>query len=258
MSEDEIILTHILKCSRAQWLVAKPLLDQSQEKQYQEIKLRRKNGEPLQYILGSWNFYGLEYDVTPNVLIPRPETEILVDVALKYFKGTDILDLGVGSGAIAVTLANILPYVHVDAVDISIDAIEVAISNAQRHGVESRVEFIHDDMQNYLKDCQKKYNLIISNPPYIARSDFQHLPKDVLHEPSLALDGGEDGLDYFRIIINYSHHLISSDGYLMMEFGDGQADAIKNLIFEQKAFSHCDILKDLAGRDRIVMAHLRR
>lgn len=258
MSEDEIILTHILKCTRAEWLLTKPLLDLTQEKQYQEIKLRRTNGEPLQYILGSWNFYGLEFDVAPSVLIPRPETEILVDLALKHFKGTDILDLGVGSGAIAVTLANILPYVHVDAIDISIDALEIAISNAQRHGIESRVEFIHDDMVNYLKDCEKKYNLIISNPPYIATSDFKNLPKDVLQEPSLALDGGEDGLDFFRIIINNSPPLISSDGYLMMEFGDGQADAIKALIVAQKVFSHCEILKDLAGRDRIVMAQLRR
>ncbi len=255
MSEEEIILSHILQCSRADLLLRGKHLDPSQEKQFKEFSDRRKQGEPLQYILGTWNFYGLEFMVNPAVLIPRPETEMLVDMALKQFKGTDILDLGTGSGNIAITMAKLLPYVQVTTVDVSLDAIEVAISNAQVHGVESRVEFVHADMQEYLKTSEKKFDLVISNPPYIPTPDMVHLPQDVKQEPVLALDGGPDGLDFYRFIINTSPRLISSGGYLMMEFGDGQADALKALAQSQPLFSQCEILKDLVGKDRIIVLH---
>lgn len=258
MSEDEIILTHILKCSRADLLLGKSKLVPSQERLYQEFKARRRKGEPLQYILGSWDFYGMEFLVSPDVLIPRPETEGLVSLALKYFQGVDILDLGTGSGNIAVTMAKLLPYVKVTSVDVSLEAIEVAINNAQVHGVESRVEFVHADMGEWLMEEKKRYDMIIANPPYIPTSELANLPADVKHEPTLALDGGEDGLDFYRLIIKTSPYLITRGGYLMMEFGDGQAEGIKDLARAQPLFSHREIFKDLAGRERVILLSTRR
>ncbi len=257
MTEDEIILTHILKCTRADLILKKQKLDPSQERQYKEYRSRRAKGEPLQYILGSWDFYGLEFNVSPGVLIPRPETEGLVDAALKNFKGVDILDLGTGSGNIAITMAKLLPYVQVTTVDTSLDAIEVAINNAQIHGVESRVEFVHADMRDFLVSHEKRYDMVISNPPYIPSPQMSHLPLDVQQEPSIALDGGEDGLDFYRLIIKTSPYLITRGGYLIMEFGDGQAEAIKDLARAQPLFSHREIFKDLAGKDRIILLSTR-
>lgn len=253
MSEDEIILTHILKCSRADLLVKKPALNASQKKQYQEFLRRRKKGEPLQYILETWEFFGLEFNVNENVLIPRPETEILVQEALKLFRGTAILDLGTGSGNISITLAKRLPYVQVTAVDVSLEAIEVAMSNAQAHGVESRIEFVHMDMFDFLNEKDKAYDLIISNPPYIPTKQLKHLPLDVQKEPVLALDGGIDGLDFYRNLIKISPGLIRANGYLMMEFGDGQAEAIVALAAQEDAFVEHWVIKDLAGKNRILI-----
>ena len=254
MSEDEIILTHILQCRRDQLLVDKHVLNVSQEKQFQEYKYRRQNGEPLQYILGSWNFYGLEFKVDPRVLVPRPETEGLVELAIKRFKGNDILDLGTGSGNIAITLAKFLPYTKVTSVDISLDALTVAMTNAQIHGVDGRIAWVNCDMNAYLAECAETFDLIISNPPYIPQSEMVNLPVDVQQEPMLALDGGVDGLDFYHNIIKYSPHLLRTGACLMMEFGDGQSKDIKSLIEAQSGFVGIQIIKDLAGKDRIIIA----
>ena len=253
MSEDEAILTHILKVSRSQLLLKKPRLDPAQKKQYEAYKSRRKKGEPLQYILGSMEFYGLEFKVDVRVLVPRPETEILVDLAVKYFKGTDILDLGTGAGNITVTLAKTYPYVKVTTVDISVDALQVASENIQRHGVEGRVEMVHEDMGTFLASCLKTFDLIISNPPYVPQGQLGTLPKDVQREPSIALDGGADGLDFYRTIIKCSPRLLRAGGYLMMELGDGQADAVRALLTKPKTFSNIEIHRDLAGKERIIV-----
>ena len=262
MSEEEIILTHILQCRRTDLLVHKPRLSSDQEKQLQEYKARRAKGEPLQYILGCWEFYGLEFKVDRRVLVPRPETEVLVDLAVKKFQGASILDLGTGSGNIAVALAKFLPYTKVTAVDISIDALALAMDNAQRHGVEGRVALVNEDMTTYLKEIASRplvarddgefFDMIISNPPYISSGQMSHLPKDVRQEPALALDGGEDGLKFYRDIIKYSPGLLRAGGCLMMEFGDGQAKAVQALFAAQAAFSDIEIHKDLTGRERVI------
>lgn len=254
MSEDELILTHILQCRRSDLLINKPVLSASQQLQFDEFKSRREQGEPLQYILGSWDFYGLEFKVDRRVLVPRPETEGLVDLAIKRFKGSRILDLGTGSGNIAVTLAKFLPYSQITSVDISIDALVVAMDNAQRHGVEARIDFVNRDMKEYLQGCEpaQAFDLVISNPPYIPSNQLTKLPSDVKQEPALALDGGVDGLDFYRLIIKSSLGLLRKGACLMMEFGDGQAEDIKNLVLEQKSFSSIEIIKDLVGKERII------
>ena len=275
MSEDEIILTHILQCRSIDLVVNKPALMVAQQEQFENYRRRRASGEPLQYILGTCNFMGLELAVNPAVLIPRPETEQLVDAALKFFKGGRALDLGTGSGNIAIALAKFVPQSQIVTVDISAQALEVARTNARQHGVEDRIEFIHEDFLESLREAQFNaakrrsnlfkeiaspsarndrglFDLIISNPPYIPTDQFKKLPWDVQQEPALALDGGEDGLNFYRIIIKYTPCLLRSGACLMMEFGDGQAQAITKLVQASKAFSRVEIIKDLAGRERII------
>lgn len=266
MSEDEIILTHILKCRSVDLVINKPELSIAQQEQFESFRQRRSSGEPLQYILGTCNFMGLELAVNPAVLIPRPETEQLVDAAIKHiegdchlqFKGTvpfSILDLGTGSGNIAIALAKFVSQSQIVSVDISAKALEVARANAQLHGVEDRIKFVQKDMFVILSETKDlKFDLIISNPPYIPTAMLKELPPDVQEEPARALDGGEDGLNFYRIIIKYTPCLLRRGACLMMEFGDGQAEAVKKLVEAQGAFLGSEIIKDLAGRERIIKA----
>ncbi len=263
MIEDEIILAHILQCRPIDLAMNKPALTVPQQEQFENYKRRRKAGEPLQYILGTCNFMGLELAVNPSVLIPRPETEQLVDAALKCFKGGSVLDLGTGCGNIAIALAKFVPQSQIVTVDISPQALTVARANARRHGVEDRIQFVHDNFFTSLKTrrspwasaCNSKvFDLIISNPPYIPTAQLSSLPRDVQKEPVIALDGGDDGLNFCRIIVKYTPYLLRDGACLMMEFGDGQAETIKKLVEAQKVFSSIDIIQDLAGRDRIIKA----
>jgi len=256
MSEDEIILTHILQCRAIDLHINKPELTIAQQKKFYSYRKRRQAGEPLQYILGTCNFMGLELSVNPSVLIPRPETEQLVDAALKHFKGGWALDLGTGSGNIAIALAKFVPHAKVMSVDISKDALKVAHANARHHRVKSRIKFIKKDILKSDVSNNFKFDLIISNPPYIPTQHMKTLPRDVQKEPAAALDGGRDGLDFCRVIIKYTPCLLRKGACLMMEFGDGQAEAINKLVREQKEFSSIEILQDLAGRDRIIKAIL--
>ncbi|MBF0490734.1 MAG: peptide chain release factor N(5)-glutamine methyltransferase [Candidatus Omnitrophica bacterium] len=262
MTEDELILIHILQCSRSELYLRKPQLTIKQQEQVETYKSRRQNGDPLQYILGVANFMGLDFKVDSRVLIPRPETEILVDEAIQRMnpvKDAKILDLGTGSGNITVSLAKFLPEAHVTTVDISKDALDVARENALRHGVNGRINFVQADMMDYLTagTSQLQFDLIISNPPYIPEDQMKTLPKDVLQEPELALKAGKDGLIFYRDIIQYSPSLLRQGAYLMMEFGDDQGFAIQELLLKQKDFIHIQMIKDLAGRDRIMCAQKR-
>jgi len=206
MTEDEIILTHILPCQPINLLLNKPALTVFQKEQFENYRRRRAAGEPLQYILGTCNFMGLELAVNPAVLIPRPETEQLVDAALKYFKGGRALDLGTGCGNIAIALAKFVPQSQIVSIDNSVQALEVARANARYHGVENRIEFIQADMAVSLRGAKRRSNdtilfdLIISNPPYIPTDQLRCLPRDVQNEPAIALDGGEDGLNFTGLL----------------------------------------------------------
>ena len=277
MSEDGIILTHILQCRPMDLVLKRSALTNFQQELFENYKRRRGAGEPLQYILGTCNFMGLELAVNPSVLIPRPETEQLVDAALKCFKGGQALDLGTGCGNIAIALAKFVPESQIISVDISAQALDVARANAKRHGVDNRIHFVQANIKSFFIPAPSasgrspegqagilrfpiktfgddKFDLIISNPPYIPTSQLSSLPRDVQKEPAAALDGGEDGLNFHRIIIKYTPYLLRGGACLMMEFGDGQAEAIKKLVEDQRAFSSIEIIQDLAGRDRIIKA----
>ena len=238
---------------------------------YFELIDRRSSGEPVQYIMGSQEFMGLEFIVNENVLIPRQDTETLVEDALEIIntgtlrgedmdvkrKEWDILDLCTGSGAIGVSLARIANKVNVTCSDISEGAIKVAKENAQKHGVAKSVKFEQGDLfKPFSKHFRKqKFDMIISNPPYIKSSIIPTLQKEVCeHEPLSALDGGESGLDFYeRIVSGVGSHLRKS-GVLLLEIGHDQGEAVSGLLSRNGEFTSIRVLKDLANRDRIVFA----
>ena len=238
---------------------------------YFELIDRRSKGEPVQYIMGSQEFMGLEFIVNENVLIPRQDTETLVEDALEIIntgtlrgedmdvrrKEWDILDLCTGSGAIGVSLARIANKVNVTCSDISEGAIKVAKENAQKHGVAKSVKFEQGDLfKPFSKHFRKqKFDMIISNPPYIKSSIIPTLQKEVCeHEPLSALDGGESGLDFYeRIVSGVGSHLRKS-GVLLLEIGHDQGEAVSGLLSRNGEFTSIRVLKDLASRDRIVFA----
>lgn len=238
---------------------------------YFELIDRRSKGEPVQYIMGSQEFMGLEFIVNENVLIPRQDTETLVEDALEIIntgtlrgedmdvkrKEWDILDLCTGSGAIGVSLARIANKVNVTCSDISEGAIKVAKENAQKHGVAKSVKFEQGDLfKPFSKHFRKqKFDMIISNPPYIKSSVITTLQKEVCeHEPLSALDGGESGLDFYeRIVSGVGSHLRKS-GVLLLEIGHDQGEAVSGLLSRNGEFTSIRVLKDLANRDRIVFA----
>lgn len=238
---------------------------------YFELIDRRSKGEPVQYIMGSQEFMGLEFIVNENVLIPRQDTETLVEDALEIIntgtlrgedmdvkrKEWDILDLCTGSGAIGVSLARIANKVNVTCSDISEGAIKVAKENAQKHGVAKSVKFEQGDLfKPFSKHFRKqKLDMIISNPPYIKSSVIPTLQKEVCeHEPLSALDGGESGLDFHeRIVSGVGGHL-RKGGVLLLEIGHDQGEAVSGLLSRNGDFTSIRVLKDLANRDRIVFA----
>lgn len=209
---------------------------------------RRCQHIPLQHILGKAYFYGLEFTVNENVLIPRPETELLVEHALKHLQaGMSVLDLCTGSGCIAVTLTDQCSGIHTDASDISPDALEIAKANALRH--HTTVTFIQSDL---FEQIHNRYDLIVSNPPYISLAEMETLMPEVKeHDPHLALYGGTDGLDFYRKIVKNAPEHLKDNGLLMMEIGAGQAAAVSKLLNEND-YTDIQIIKDLNGLDRIV------
>ena len=238
---------------------------------YFELIDRRSKGEPVQYIMGSQEFMGLEFIVNENVLIPRQDTETLVEDALEIIntgtlrgedmdvkrKEWDILDLCTGSGAIGVSLARIANKVNVTCSDISEGAIKVAKENAQKHGVAKSVKFEQGDLfKPFSKHFRKqKFDMIISNPPYIKSSVIPTLQKEVCeHEPLSALDGGESGLDFHERIVSGVGGHVRKGGVLLLEIGHDQGEAVSGLLSRNGDFTSIRVLKDLANRDRIVFA----
>jgi release factor glutamine methyltransferase len=222
---------------------------------------RRGQREPLQHIVGSACFCGLELAVNRQVLIPRPETELLaekgwtcVNSLNKKEPTLSALDLGTGSGCIGIALAVHCPAAHVVATDISAEALELARQNAARHNVLDRIEFLQGDGFTAL-NSPKVFELIISNPPYIPTDEIQALQIEVReHDPHRALDGGPDGLDFYRRIAAEARPFLKPGGKIMLEFGDGQAQSIRE-VFESQKWIVEAIVEDYTQRPRILIAH---
>ena len=258
MNEAELVYSHVLNCGRLSlYLNKEARLDRDKSAQVSRILKRRIMGEPLQYILGSCEFMGLEFKTDQRALIPRPETEILVESAIAELKAEDkvspeILDLGTGSGCIAVSIAKLLPRAFVWAIDISDEALQLAGENARLNKVE--VKFLRMDLFSGLKN--KKFDLIISNPPYISAGELAGLAKEISFEPVLALAAGIDGLDFYRSIISRSTVHLRNNGLLAFEVGSGQAKAVR-VMLEEKNFSDIKIIKDYNNIQRAVLAKKR-
>ena len=251
--EAHLLLEHLLNVNRA-WLIAHESDRLSNEAQasFEQLTKRRADGEPIAYILGNREFYGLNLTVTPATLIPRPDTEILVDAALNKIPvdtTLQILDLGTGSGAIALAIAQQRPQTQVTAIDASQAALEVAISNSQQLLI-SNIHFLLSDWFNNLKDTL--FDVIVSNPPYIENSDVHLTQGDLRFEPTSALASGADGLDDIRRIIDSCLVHLKPQGWLMLEHGYNQAAAVKDLM-TQTGLVNLETFKDLGGNDRVTI-----
>lgn len=256
--EAQVLLAHVLEKPRA-WIIAHPeaQLDPMKVESLDAIVGRRLAGEPLPYLLGKWEFFGLEFSITPAVLIPRPETELLVEHALTWLKPArhqlgrrlHIADIGTGSGCIAVSLAVHIPGCHIAALDIARDTLEVARINVGRHQVEDRVRLIQGDLLKPF--ANQSFDLICANLPYIPTSALADLPV-FDREPHLALDGGLDGLSLIRKLLAQARHSLARGGSLLLEIEAGQGNAVRELAHVVFPGATVSLYQDLAGKDRLV------
>lgn len=250
-----IILANILNESKEYLMIhEKEELSEKLEKLYITNIQKICNGVPLQYIINKQEFMGLEFYVDENVLIPQPDTEILVEETIDISKREgkkNILDLCTGSGAIGISIANSISECNITLSDISKDALEVAKENCINHKVEDRVNIIQSDLFENI-DENNKFDVIVSNPPYIKTDVIKKLDKEVQNEPILALDGGEDGLKIYRRIINEAYKFLEIDGYLCLEIGYDQKNEVIRLIENIGEYTNIYSKKDLAGNDRII------
>lgn len=226
---------------------------------YRALLGRRQAREPLAYLTRTKEFWSLSFAVTPAVLIPRPETETLVETAvarLGELQAPVIADIGTGSGAIAVAVAKALPDSRLYATEISSRALDVARENAARHGVLERITFVHGDLVEPLLCLGLAHHcdLMVSNPPYVATRELAGLPAEVRYEPLEALDGGSDGLDVHRRLINGASTLLRPGGWLALEMAPGQGPSLSRLLQEQGAFGDIEVTPDLSGRERVIVA----
>ena len=220
-------------------------------------------GMPLQYITNSQEFYGIQMYVNENVLIPQPDTEILVQEVIKIIeqknknkeqKDIEILDMCTGSGCIAVAIATNVQNVNAMLADISREALEIAKVNAQHTNTTEKFKFIQTNM---FEKVEGKFDIIVSNPPYIETDTIKSLNKQVQNEPLLALDGGEDGLKFYRILVNEGYKYLNKDGYLCMEIGYNQKQKVEELLKQNEKYTSIYTLKDFNGNDRVVIAKLK-
>jgi release factor glutamine methyltransferase len=217
------------------------------EPQFSQWIARREHREPTAYIVGSREFWGRQFLITSAVLVPRPETEFIIEEALRVFRtfaAPRIADVGTGSGILAVTLAAEVPAADVTATDLSSDALQVAKQNAERHGVATRVTFLNT---SYLDDVPGAFDLIVANPPYVRDGDKSALARDVRHEPDVALFGGPDGLRDVAGVLDAAVEKLTSGGWFVMEFGYGQEDDVRRLIDARRALRLDHIRDDLQG-----------
>lgn len=258
----ELLLGAVLDAKKIDiYLNRDRILTPQQVEKFNQLIQERISGKPPQYIIGNTEFFGLEFEVNQSVLIPRPETETLVEAVIEHLKDCSqpkIIDLGTGSGAIAVNLAKNLDSSFVFATDISPDALKVAKRNAERHGVESQIEFVCGDLFDPLegKKLEKTIDCVVSNPPYVSKDEFGHLPKEVKdYEPIVALRTDEEGPSFHKKIIEGSLDFLKEGGILALEVGLGQANKVADLVRDCGDFKNAEIKKDLGGIDRIVIAH---
>jgi release factor glutamine methyltransferase len=266
----ELLLLHVIHRERA-WLYAHPeeLLSADDVSAYLSLIARRANGEPTQHLTGRQEFWSLEFAVTPDVLIPRPETEHVLEVALDRLAlrelragrpqkttghGFLIADIGTGSGCLAIALAKELPEAQIYATDISRAALDIARQNAKRHAVEDRIEFVEEDLARPMPRAPEVFDLFVSNPPYIPRRDAATLAREVReHEPAIALYGGEEGYELYGHLIALAARQLKPGGIFVAELGHDSLSAVQPLL-DSKDWTALGVTKDLAGIPRVIAA----
>lgn len=253
-----LLLQYVLKKSR-QYLIVydNQKLTEKEEQEYLKYIDLLKQGEPIEHITHQKEFMKLNFYVNENVLIPRQDTEVLVEEVIKIsekIKAKKILDLCTGSGAIAVSLAKYLGDVQITALDISQKALDVAISNAKNNQVQEKITFVESNLFENL--AKEKYDIIVSNPPYIKRKELETLDIEVKKEPQIALNGGEDGLDFYRRIIDKGYEYLKYGGYICLEIGYDQKEEVTKIVEDKKQYDGLYCKKDLCDNDRVIVAKL--
>ena len=267
----ELLLMHALGRDRT-WLYTHPeaVLEPAGSEKYFALIARRAAGEPTQYLTGKQEFWGLEFEVMPAVLIPRPETEHVMEVALarlgprglKIHMDTGlsrerlrVADVGTGSGCLAISLAYELPHAEVFATDISAPALEVARRNATRHALADRIHFLQSDLLEALRRDSHSFDLIVSNPPYVGRDEAAELQREVRdHEPDAALFAGPTGVEIYARLIEEAGELLRPGGMLVLELGYNSAEHVRAILAEQKCWANVSFTNDLAGISRVAAA----
>ncbi|UCF85949.1 MAG: peptide chain release factor N(5)-glutamine methyltransferase [Desulfobacteraceae bacterium] len=260
----EILLAHQLNIDRVTlYLNYDQPLNERELSGYRALIKRRLKREPLQYITGTQEFWSLEFMVNPHALIPRPETELLVEVAIERLKALpelgnnppNIVDLGAGCGAIAISLAKEIGKIKIWATDISSDALKLARLNAEKHGVTDKITFLRGNLWEPLMDLGVTFDIVLSNPPYIAPGEFDNLSPEVRdYEPRLALDGREGGMHFIEKIIAEAPAFMNPGGWIMLEMSPGQTDKALKLIGKTKVYAEKSRIKDYSHLYRVVMA----
>lgn len=254
-----VLLAHILDKPRT-WVMAHPelTLTLDQQKQLEDSLARLENGEPFPYVLGHWEFFGLDLEVTPDVLIPRPETELLVEKAIAWLQESPVrktvADVGTGSGAIAIALAANVRDIHVLATDISFSALEVAHRNARKHSLTRQIDFVQCDLLPPHIDplaTEYHFDLICANLPYIPTETLRALPI-YGREPALALDGGADGLDIIRKLLHIAPKWLAPNGLILLEIEATRGVQTVSLAYDLFSQAEIHLHRDLAGRDRLL------
>jgi release factor glutamine methyltransferase len=256
----EVLLAHVLAEDRLfLYLNYDRPMEKNELAEYRACIKRRLGGEPNQYITGLQEFWSLPLRVSPDVLIPRPETEVLVEAVLEFLDkadpNVDILDLGTGSGAIAIALARELPAGKIVATDLSMAALRLAQENAKLHQVDERILFVRGDMFAAIPGASQKFKVVVTNPPYVSHAAMFQLPREIRNfEPHHALEGGPDGLAAIRHIIAEVHTVLSQAGALFMEMGADQTESVSALVLESQEYQSFHIRKDYSGIDRVLVA----
>jgi release factor glutamine methyltransferase len=257
--QSELLLAHVLRTARLKlYLDFARVLSDPETIALRELVQRRGTREPLQHIIGTASFCGLELKVNRHVLVPRPETEILAEQGWNFLnslnRGCTYLDFGTGSGCLAIALCRFAKQSHGTAIDKSPEALAVAAENAAGNSCDNRIQFLQSDSFSAI-DSSVSFDLIISNPPYIPTSEIPTLQEEVRRfDPHAALDGGSDGLDFYRLLAAEGMRYLAADGKLMVEFGDGQSEQLHSL-FTSDGWNLEAILNDLTGRARILIAN---
>ena len=259
----EILLAHALQCERIDlYLNYDQPLNDDELQTFKALIQRRIRREPVAYILGLKEFWSLDFEVTRDVLIPRPETECLVEAALAMLSGTTlsqswrILDLGTGSGAVIIALASEQPRHRYYALELSIQAVRVAQRNARRHNLGEMIHFFAADWLSALNPETSAFDMIFSNPPYIPSSVLKGLQPEIRdYEPLTALDGNDDGLECYSRILSSAHRFLKPGGVILLEIGHDQRDDVRRIAVDCGPYNNFGSRKDYAGHDRIVWMH---